>query len=91
MSNVTEIWPAQVLRYVDNNVKPYLPKSQSEHLENIAKYADEMMRINRKVNADADSKDFDRYILSLAECKKRGVKFLPRQVMKKIFHAHRLS
>lgn len=39
----------------------------------------------RKVNSKADSAQFERYQLTLSECKRRGVRFLPRQVMNQIF------
>lgn len=46
-----------------------------------------LMKVHRKVNANADSDVFKRYELMLAECQKRGVRFLPAQVMRPIFRA----
>jgi hypothetical protein len=46
-----------------------------------------MLKAHRKVNANADPKEFKRYEMTLAECKKRGVRFLPVQAMRPAFQA----
>lgn len=46
-----------------------------------------MFRESRKVNASANPNTFKRYELTLVECKKRGVRFLPAQVMRPIFQS----
>ena len=50
-------------------------------------YIERTMRVCRKGNFNADPKVFKRYELTLAECKKRGVRFLPKQVLRPIFEA----
>lgn len=49
-----------------------------------------VMKDHRKVNLNADPKNFARYQLTAAECAKRGVRFLPVQVMRPIFAASNL-
>lgn len=48
---------------------------------------DKMMKESRKVNSNADPKVFQRYELAVAECKKRGVRFLPVQVLRPLYRA----
>lgn len=46
-----------------------------------------VLRWGRKSNYNADPNAFKRYELTLSECRNRGVRFLPAQVMRPIFHA----
>lgn len=48
------------------------------------------MQSHRKVNSNAGPKNFARYQLTMVECAKRGVRFLPAQVMRPIFAASNL-
>lgn len=50
-------------------------------------YVQRTMKESRKVNAKANPAVFRRYEMTFAECKKRGVRFLPLQVMRPIFLA----
>lgn len=91
MSNIIEILPAQVIRYHDEAVKPYLPKSKTDHIANIKRNAADTMSNNRKINSNAHPKDYERYLLTQSEYKIRGIRFLPRQVLNKIFRAHGIN
>lgn len=51
-----------------------------EHIE-------KTMKAHRKANSNADPKVFERHNLTQAECLKRGVRFLPAQVMRPLFQA----
>ena len=48
------------------------------------------MKRHRKVNMNAGLTSFARYQLTVVECAKRGVRFLPAQVMRPIFSASNL-
>ncbi len=50
-------------------------------------YYQKTFKVGRKVNSNADPKVFKRYELTIAECKRRGVRFLPAQVLRPIFQA----
>lgn len=45
------------------------------------------MKAHRKANSNADPRVFERYTLTRAECLKRGVRFLPAQVMRPVLLA----
>lgn len=46
-----------------------------------------LAKISRKINSNADPKVFQRYELMRSECAKRGVRFLPNQVLRPIYLA----
>lgn len=48
---------------------------------------DRIARVGSKWNANEDPKVFKRHQLADAECKRRGVRFLPFQVMRPIIKA----
>ncbi|WP_143188291.1 hypothetical protein [Burkholderia ubonensis] len=58
---------------------------RQEQLER--EFVETRFRIGRKTNTAADPKNFKRYALMAEEAKKRGVRFLPAQVMRPIFQA----
>lgn len=50
-------------------------------------FAENLLRVARKANSAADPKRINRHELVTAEARKRGVRFLPLQVMRPIFQA----
>jgi hypothetical protein len=48
-------------------------------------FVDSAFKSHRKENVNDDGNGFKRFELFIAECKRRGVRFLPRQVMHPIY------
>ncbi|MBX3755195.1 hypothetical protein [Ralstonia pickettii] len=50
-------------------------------------FAEGLLRVGRKQNSAADPKSIMRHEMAAAESRKRGVRFLPLQVLRPIFQA----